>query len=140
MANYYGSGRTNYFRVKDFDAFEQLISDFSTVESHRKEDGSVCLLVVDDDGDGSFPSYVYNDESEEYVDIDFFALVAEHLADDEVAIFQHVGAEKLRYLEGYSVAVTNDDTGDPQFLYVGIGDIYKRVADEWNLNPTRATY
>ena len=139
MANYYGFGRTNYFRVKDMDVFLNDMSEYSDIEAHKhpSDEGLVCILVTDDDGYGGFPSYDYEKDKE----IDFFSIVAGHLADDEVAVFQHVGAEKLRYLTGYSMAVTNDDTGTPQFISVNIDDIYRRVAEEWNLpNVTTATY
>ena len=147
MANFYGSGRTNYFRVKDADAFREEMNRFSSIEIHNPSGGvssdSFCILVVDGDGYGGFPSEIWEEDQhgDGYpVEVDFYEIVAKHLADNEVAIFQHIGAEKLRYLTGYSIAVTNDDVGEPQFITVSIDDIYGRVRNEWNLDATTATY
>lgn len=136
MANYYGSGRTNYFRPKSIHAFKAEMEKYDDITVVDGNPGHVCLLVNDPDGYGGFPSWDHEKDEE----IDFFAIVAAHLADDEVAIFQHVGAEKLRYLSGYSLAVTNNDTGEPQYITINIDDIYTRVNDEWNLEPDRAIY
>ncbi len=128
MANYYGSCRTNYFRVKDEEAFKAWVEELPGVVA-VEEGGRFALL--EEYGEG------WHEAGEKYdYDVDVIDDVIPHLAPGEVAVFQEVGAEKLRYLVGYSVAV--NDKGEK--LWVDIEDIYKKVeAAGWG-TPTRVAY
>ena len=104
MANFYGSCRTNYFKVKDDEAFEQAMSEISGVNVITNADG-YGLLGDDPDG-GTWPGWIWDDEGNE-TEIDITEIVANHLIDGEVAIFMECGAEKLRYIVGCAIAVNN---------------------------------
>lgn len=45
------------------------------------------------------------DETNEEIELDLPAVVAEHLVDGDVAVLMECGSEKLRYLTGYATAV-----------------------------------
>ena len=138
MANYYSSARTNYFRVKDVDAFNKWIKQFSGLETivHETE-GTVGVLFEDGvpfcrwetekDADGN--------EHDVDVEVDFMEELALHLADNEVAILQEAGAEKLRYINGYAIAVNNKG----ERRQISIDKIYD-LAKELGSNITRAEY
>jgi hypothetical protein len=102
MANYYCASRTNYFRVKDETAFRAWAKrrDLQIRDDNTKYPGHFALSP-DDGNDGAFPNY----DAERDEEIDFIAELAEHLAADSVAVMLETGAEKLRYLLGYAVAV-----------------------------------
>lgn len=119
MANYIASCRTNRFRVKDPEAFKTAMASIHDVEVEG-DDGVFLLIGSNDDGAG-WPCSQYDEDKDEDVELDFFALVAPHLEDGEVAIFMEVGAEKLRYLIGYAIAVNNKG----EKLVVALDDIYK---------------
>lgn len=123
MANYYGNSRSNYFKVKNKENFEEFIDSIEGLELINDNENRVGFLVVNESG--SIPCERYNEENDEYVDIDFNQELAQHLQDGEVAIYQEVGAEKLRYLVGYSVAVNSKG----EVATVNINDIY-RIAQE----------
>ena len=136
MANYYGTTRTNYFRVKDADAFNKWIEQFSGIEIIKK-DGTVGLLFDDgmptirwetEDADG-------NEQNDVEVEIDFMDELAEHLADDEVAVLQEAGAEKMRYINGYAIAINNKK----ETKQINLDDIYA-LAKELGSNITKAEY
>ena len=136
MANYYGTTRTNYFRVKDADAFNKWIEQFSGIEIIKK-DGTVGLLF--DDG---MPTIRWvtqkeenGDEKDVEVEIDFMDELAEHLADDEVAVLQEAGAEKMRYINGYAIAINNKK----ETKQINLDDIYA-LAKELGSNITKAEY
>lgn len=136
MANYYGHGRTNYFRVKDVQAFtEALPADFEVVSG---SDGKVAVLARNESG--GWVEYVWADEAgEEDTEVDVVDLIAEHLVDGEVAVAQSVGQEKMRYLAGYAVAVNN--TGDR--VQISLDDIYQAAAERFGVaweTITTATY
>ena len=122
MANWYGTARSNYFHVKDADAFTKEVGDlFPDIRvadgCDRDPDGSVCLLDQSgegwpsgceefaDDGEGRCANCDKIHAAESPASIS--ELVAKHLVDDDVAIFIEIGAEKLRYLTGVAVAVNN---------------------------------
>lgn len=106
MANWYGTSRSNYFAVKDLEAFKAALKPFELeiVTSDRHE-GLVAVLAETDDG--GFPSYYVDEDDGDLVDVDIVALITEHLADGHVCVLQSVGAEKLRYLTGWAVAFNN---------------------------------
>lgn len=107
MANYYGSARSNYFVVKDEEAFLLDMEKIPGIIIERgKVDASFCVLGDDGDGAG-WPSGGYDEDNDVEFEIDIVESVYPHLADDEVAIFMECGAEKLRYVSGYSIAVNN---------------------------------
>jgi hypothetical protein len=133
MANWYGTSRTNYFKVKDTDAFKGFVSQFSGVKLWDGPDGAFAL-GADSGSDGYWPSEFPDDGSGE--DIDFIDAVSEHLADGEIAVFVTSGAEKLRYVTGYAIAVRNDG----ERLQVSIDDIYELVMSEWGVQTTEAAY
>jgi hypothetical protein len=129
MANYYGSCRTNYFKVKDEKAFEAAVEALPDIEFHRsdgaidaKHEGLYCILGNNADGAG-WPTHQYNEKLDDYNDFDLVSEVYPHLADGEVAIFMEVGAEKLRFLVGYTEAVNN--TGER--VEVSLLDIYDKA-------------
>ena len=131
MANYYSSARTNYFRVKDVDAFNKWIKQFSGLETivHETE-GTIGILF---DGESGVPSF--REVDGDYEHLDFMEELALHLADNEVAILQEAGAEKLRYINGYAIAVNNKG----ERRQISIDNIYD-LAKELGSNITKAEY
>jgi len=125
MANFYGTSRTNYFRVNDLIAFTAWASALDA-EIARKPDGRVALLATSDEG--TFPTLRYT-ENDEYEEIDFIQELSAYLEPGEVAVLLEIGAEKLRYLHGHAVAI--DSTG--KRVDISIDDIYAKAAAEFHL-------
>lgn len=133
MANWYGASRTNYFRVKDPEAFKTEMERLGVnVWPHHKKPILFALGAGDAD-DGNWPR-CDSDETDE--DIGFIELVAQHLADKEVAVFVTAGAEKLHYVTGHAIAVNN--TG--KHVVVNIDSIYDMAKIAFGVSPTRAEY
>ncbi len=136
MATYTSSARTNYFRVKDVNAFNKWIKQFRGLETIVQErQGTVGILF--DDG---VPTYrwgtIEGDEIDfNEVEIDFMEELALHLADEEVAVLQEVGAENLRFVNGYAIAVNNKG----ERRDISLENIYD-LAKELGSNITKAEY
>ena len=105
MANYLGYARSNYFKVKDEDAFKVWVDTLPIECRESKKDNETTFMVMEPDGIG-WPTYKEDDDGE-YEDIDFAGELSEHLADGWVAIIKEVGYEKMRYLHGYIEAINN---------------------------------
>lgn len=135
MANYYGVGRSNYFAVKDEQKFRDFMSDFEVTiikSQHALGEGLFGFLM--DTEDGNLPSYIYTDDLEE-IEVDFLYELSKHLADNWVAVFEHVGHEKLRYLTAYTYAVNSDGEIDRW----GFSDFTKQ-AEKLGPNCTAVLY
>ena len=110
MANYEEISRTNYFRVTDEERYQELFN-------HLTSEGKIYDFTrTDKDGIiwhafGGFYCIHYKvDENDEWEDRDeFFSEIQEILPDDEALIFMSAGYEKLKYVTGFSVIVTNKD-------------------------------
>uniref|UniRef100_UPI0026075659 hypothetical protein n=1 Tax=uncultured Halomonas sp. TaxID=173971 RepID=UPI0026075659 len=100
MANWYGTARSNYFKVKDADAFKAF-ADSVNLNWHAGPDDS---FMISGDDDGSWPSYYYDEKRDEDVDLDLVCEISQHLQDDQIVVLMEAGAEKLRYITGYAVA------------------------------------
>jgi hypothetical protein len=140
MANYYASARSNYFEVKDEEAFLAEMNKIPGIEVDGVtfSDDVKRFCILGDDADGAGWTSFYLDEDDNEVEVDLPMVVADHLKDDEVAIFMEVGAEKLRYVIGYAVAVNNE--GD--IRTVSLDEIYnlgRELTDKPD-NLTRAEY
>ena len=135
MANWYGSARSNYVRVKDRERFMDWAQSLPEVEVVEQE-GAFALLATGEDG--GWPSFRSRNDQEDQDDeaIDLAAEISNHLAPGEVCILQQVGAEKLRYLSGLALAVN----AAGETLQISIDDIYTLVRERWNLSPSEAKY
>lgn len=134
MANYYCSSRTNYFRVKDVAAFKAWAGKRG-VEVYAKADRADCFCVLPGGStdSGGFPSW---DEDKED-DFDFIEELARHLDEKSVAVIVEAGAEKLRYITAFAVAITA--TG--KRVEVSLADIYGLAAKAFpGKEVTRAEY
>jgi hypothetical protein len=132
MANYCSTARTNYFRVKDVDAFNAWAKEYEDnyrVEVVDKEDTFAILF----DSESGIPTS--REVDGDYDDIDFMDELSKHLADDEVAILHEAGAEKLRYINGFAIAINNK----AERRVVSLDDIYT-FAKELGKNVTLAQY
>jgi hypothetical protein len=134
MANYCCVCRTNYFKVKDVQVFEEWASKYEVrvIQNQVAENDVLVGLVSEEPDCGVWPSY----DGETDQEIDFISELSKHLADDEVAILMEAGAEKARYVCGVALAVNAD--GD--ILSIDLDEIYGMVKKEWNVVPTRAEY
>jgi len=111
MANYYASARSNYFRVKNEAAFKDWCNkvnlDWWTRDNLPGHPGETFYAISPahpGDCDG-WPSTRLDDEECEEIDIDMETELPQHLDPRDVAVLMEVGAEKLRYLTGYAVAI-----------------------------------
>ena len=120
MANYTASARSNYFRVKDEDAFQREMDGVPNIKCHRDKDGR--FMIHETMGEG-WPGFRYDEETDEEVEIDVAEIVYPHLADGEVAILMESGHEKLRYVTGYAVAI--NQRGERRSL--NLSDIYEQA-------------
>lgn len=121
MANYYSVGRTNYFAVRDTAALRKLLGD-SGIELDTDSDGRVVLL----DGEGTGWT-IYDEDGDDEVFLP--DVIAGHLEPGQVAVFQSVGSERLRYLGGTALAV--NDGGDQ--VVVQLDDIYAAAAQAFGV-------
>lgn len=141
MANWYGFARSNYFRVKDMETFENAMSDLEVEvikpfpPADDPEDRQNTVGLVGADEFGGWPSNQYNEDTDDFEEVDLPGIVADHLTDDSVAIFQEVGAEKMRYLTGRAVAIN----ARHERVQVSIDDIYDE-ANALGTHITTATY
>lgn len=134
MADWFGTSRSNYFRVKDPAQFEEEMATFSGLDVRQTKEGYYALFG--DDGYGGWPSASYNEETGDESDFDIVEIVSRHLAEGEVAVFMSAGAEKLRYISGYSEAV--DHTG--KRVFVSLNDIYEKAEEAFGVRPSSAEY
>lgn len=132
MANWTGVSRTNYFQVKDVAAFIEEMERYPVdlLES-KQSDGSTHYGLGAESNEGSWPITDENDE-----EVDFPSIVANHLADGEVAVFVSAGSEKSRYVTGHACAI--DNTG--QSVHISIDDIYIKAKEVFGSEPSPAEY
>lgn len=121
MANWYGTCRSNYFAVKDVDAFIAFLSQFEADLITNKEG---LVGFVSQDEYGGIPTYWPEDDSDP---ISITEGIAEHLAENQVCVILESGAEKARYITGQAIAIAW--TGDRTDL--SLTDIYKQAQDEF---------
>lgn len=143
MANYYATTRSNYFRVKNTNAFEDWCSERSLENWDKEIDGETYHAISADTADcGGWPSSALQeieDGVEEHVEIDFAAELADHLDPRDVAIIFEVGHEKLRYVSGYATAIRSDG----QTHHLSLHDIYDQAREAFKdpaLQITEACY
>ena len=139
MGTWIGVARTNYFRVKDVDAFKKELEGFPGVRVvEHKENGEETHFALFGE-EGYWPNWRYTSddvEAGEEEEIYFPSVIAAHLPNDEVAVFQVAGFEKERYVTGYAFAVNSKG----EELYVSIDSIYEMARDKWGVRPTAAAY
>ena len=167
MANYYGVGRTNYFKLNEDKKalFLSLINLFD-IRTNEREDGSIAIISEQEDGGlGGFldledkasdPEYVEEvkyvkehiqtredhdedipDEALGDVELYISDIVGDFLAPEQVYVEQIAGNEKNRYICGHSVAVAPGG----QQVVINLGDIYQKCRDELKIEPqSRAEY
>ena len=135
MANYYGQTRSNYFEVKDVEAFTQELSKYPVEIITQEQDGVTLYGFMDRDVDGAGNvDYYYDEETgENSEDISWGEFFSRHLEDDWVAVIIHAGSEKYRYINGLATAYNNKGEGRA----IGLDDIY-HLATELGENTTTA--
>jgi hypothetical protein len=126
MANYYATARSNYFKVKDPEAFTNWCRSLE-IEPIDGDDadnkaGLVAMISAIPDGDG-WPGSRVNEEGEA-VGIDLAAELSAHLEAGWVAVLMEAGAEKCRYVTGWALAVNSKG----ETRHVSLQDIYDLAA------------
>ena len=141
MSSWNGTSRSNYFRVKDVDAFKAWAegTDLRVLEDLGDMFG---IAPSDYSEDGSWPSYRSvapdNDEdSDDEQEVDLVVELRHHLADGEVCVLMSAGAEKLRYITGNAVAF---DNSDKPCVTLSLDDIYSLALAAFGKRPTDASY
>ena len=134
MANYESTFRSNYFKVKDPEAFQALMNKRNLDWREKKSEDGTSFYVFFDQGYGGGGMPFYDDDLDE--NFDFLQEVAEHLQKGEVCVTMEAGAEKLRYVGGYANAVNSKG----EQLHISLEDIYDLVEKTWGIKTTDASY
>jgi len=135
MVNYVGCARSNYFAVKNLEAFEKWMDVVPGAMLHAAENdvGDALCCIVFEEG---LPSDRFDDEAEDYVEIDWVGGLQEHLVDGETVVFMEVGHEKMRYLSGNAWAIHSDG----RELNLNLVDMYEMCRKEFGERPSVAEY
>lgn len=111
MATYTSVVRSNYFIVKDREAFQAWLDRFEDVEhiEDTTPDGTKLDGFLIDSGCG-IPDYYYTDdyETEDEEEVDFLGVLVTHLTKGEVAVIIELGQEGMRYLGGMAWAINSE--------------------------------
>lgn len=118
MADYRATARSNYFKVKDEEAFETFCGKIG-VEMITK-DGRVGFICSLDPDCGAPPSSMYSEDVGDHIEIDLCEAISQHLVEGEVAIIVEAGHEKFNYVSGSAIAVNSKG----KVCFVDINEIY----------------
>ncbi|WP_353645731.1 hypothetical protein [Mesorhizobium sp. WSM2239] len=136
MANWYGTCRSNYVHVKNPTAFANWIDQFEA--KLIEKDGRFGFYSENEYGD--LPTLWEHPETFEELDEPMSILdkIHEHLVENEVLVVMEAGAEKVRYVSGWALAIHS--SGERVELH--LHDIYKLAQDEFggDAQITEATY
>lgn len=134
MADYIAQTRSNYFKVKDEQSFREFCLQYSleVIEQKSEEESNVTLFGFM--LDGSIPTGLLVEC--EWVDADFLKDLSDELAFGQVAVVMEVGTEKMRYLNGYAVAVNHRG----RIVEVSLNQIYLLAKKKFKVEPTTAEY
>lgn len=136
MANYYGQSRTNYFLVKDAEAFKTEMANYEVTVIEQQMHGETGYGILDADSDGGGLQWSqFNEETEDYDDLAWEDIIGKHLKDGSVCVLMETGAEKYRYLTGWAVAFNNKG----ESRRVNLTDIYD-LAKELGTDVVLAEY
>jgi hypothetical protein len=137
MADWYGTSRSNYVAIipEMLPIFEELFD----IQAHQNQDDKWCLISTTFHG-GTPDAYCDEDNEAFFVDHDLPEVIGmldviHLLLKDEpnnVFVWVESGAEKSRYVTGFSMAIAPDGTVLDR---ISIDDIYEDQPD-W----TRAEY
>lgn len=142
MTNWYGAARSNYFEVKDAEAFKQWVDN--TPSLGYWQNGDSFAIYSDCPDSGGWPSGRYerveevddDDFTEDWVDIDLPDELSKHLTEGQVAVLMEAGAEKLRFISGWAVAVNHEG----KTVMVSLSNIYDLAEKAFGVTPTDASY
>jgi hypothetical protein len=130
MADWWGFSRSNYFKVKDKEAFLAWLSDIGEVSVlHEDDHGSIAITG---ENFGGWPTC----RGEDCEPFDFAEELSGFLLDGEIAVLIEAGAEKLRYISGAAIAI--DSRGKRTELV--LADIYAQAEAVLGRRPPDATY
>lgn len=140
MANYECAIRTNYFHVKDKEAFLEFTKKVVCCEDNldvwekTDKDGKTVF------GFGCFSSIMgiskQPEEDEDTASYDnFIEELKKLIADDDAVIIFEIGREKLRYLNGTAEIVTSDDYTCLNLTDSAVNQARKMLNNsKWNTN------
>ena len=134
MANYVALCRTNYFRVTDKQEFSDFVDNIGG-ELITDADGRYGIMF--EHCEGGCPSTYLTDSGEE---VEFYLSeeIGNRLQQNEVAIIMEVGNEKMRYLNGWAMAVNHCG----ESTVVNLIDIFSKAKARFgdHINITLAEY
>ena len=129
--DYYGTGRTNYFKVKDVEAFKKWTTSFggqliTKTTSKSVEHPELVGIILD-----GVPDMKHNpaEEGDELVEFDFYEELKSHLQKGQVAVYMESGAEGHRYVTGMAVAMSPGK----EDVTLNINEIYKLAAKSFRV-------
>ena len=134
MANYSEIIRSNYFQVKDKEAWETFCKRWGLTPIF---DANGHGFVLDDGPIRYLPlvEYMVDGETEDD-DFDFYLELEQQIPKGEVAIVMAAGSEKMRYIIGFAIAVSPGRKP----ITIELDEIYGRVKKRWKKKPTFAEY
>lgn len=121
MANYYGSGRSNYFRVKDQTLFAQWCEDWEC-EAIEGDDNTVGFLVQTDDG----TPYNHQISEQDGEPFDFEQSLQKLILPKEVVIFFSCGFQKMRYGSFCYLTLTTQN-----YVWTTLQDLYDKTQEQF---------
>ena len=121
--NYYATWRSNYFRVQDVAAFKAAMAKLEGVQVLEKETTDYFAVAQHPSCDGGIPCGKKDEKTGEWVEYNLADEVAAYLKNSEVAVFMETGAEGIRYMVGYAVAVNNKG----KTTYIDLQQIYRKA-------------
>ena len=123
MSSWIGQARSNYFKVKDVEAFKEWCS-IRNLECLENSDG-VGFVTLEEYG--NMPSFWY-DEDDNDCEINYEAELPEFLKKGEVAILMEAGSEKARFITGWAQAIHS--SGDT--FSICLNDVYTMAKAKWD--------
>ena len=131
MANWEGYARSNYFKVKDEEKFRAWATGLN-LEIY--EEGGLFGIASED---GDWPDQRENEETGESESIEIVDELAALLEDGEIVVFQCIGHEKMRYLNGHATAFNSAG----ECIDLDLDDIYDKAKRRFNVTAiTLAQY
>lgn len=139
---HFAATRSNYFTPKNREVFDAWLKNFHYEEDPEiweGEPGSNTIAFGFYDTIPSSRTPFNPEDAHDYDELhgnEFYAELAEHLEDGQVAIVESVSAEKLKSLGGSATAVHSDG----RIINTYFDQLDELVEKEWGVTPTPAQY